>query len=279
MRPFYEAKQNNLEIYEKRSVHVSPHIHKSLECVYVTQGTLELGIGETLYHMDQHDFALVFPNMIHHYQVFGGPACHAIYLLTSPELTGTFSESLQTFYPENPVIVSCNVHPDIPYALHALEMLPLDCYQTTLSQSYTQIILARSFGILHLLNRSDAPAHDIVYNVVTYMARHFTEDISLTKMSHDLGVNLYTLSRVFSSTFHMNFNQYLNQLRLDCAAEFFQNTSESITDIALNSGFTSQSTFNRVFRERFHMSPREYRKRLQSSMQSPHPRPALQSEN
>ena len=34
---------------------------------------------------------------------------------------------------------------------------------------------------------------------------------------------------------------------------------KSITDICLDAGFDSQRTFNRVFRERYRMTPREYR--------------------
>ena len=73
MHFFYELKEDRMEIYEKASVHYPPHIHKSIECIYVTEGTLELGIGETLYHMETGDFGIVFPNVIHHYQVFGSP--------------------------------------------------------------------------------------------------------------------------------------------------------------------------------------------------------------
>lgn len=76
MHFFYELKEEQMEIYEKESVHYPPHIHKSMECIYVTSGTLELGVGRTLCHMETGDFGIVFPNVIHHYQVFsrgGGP--------------------------------------------------------------------------------------------------------------------------------------------------------------------------------------------------------------
>ena len=37
-------------------------------------------------------------------------------------------------------------------------------------------------------------------------------------------------------------------------------TNQTITDVYMNAGFESQRTFNRVFLEEYHMSPREYRK-------------------
>ena len=84
MHFFYELKEDRMEIYEKASVHYPPHIHKSIECIYVTEGTLELGIGETLYHMETGDFGIVFPNVIHHYQMFGSPDSRAFYFLAPP---------------------------------------------------------------------------------------------------------------------------------------------------------------------------------------------------
>ena len=51
MHFFYELKEEQMEIYEKESVHYPPHIHKSMECIYVTSGTLELGVGLSLIHI------------------------------------------------------------------------------------------------------------------------------------------------------------------------------------------------------------------------------------
>ena len=46
-----------------------PHLHEAIEIVYVTDGCIESGVGQELYHMEKGDFAIVFPNVIHHYQV------------------------------------------------------------------------------------------------------------------------------------------------------------------------------------------------------------------
>ena len=82
---------------------------------------------------------------------------------------------------------------------------------------------------------------------------------SLEEMAKDLGVSKYVLSRLFSKTFHRNFNQYLNDARLNYACHRLENTSDSITNICLDSGFESQRTFNRVFKERYKISPSDYR--------------------
>lgn len=124
MRPIYKENAETLEISEEISSHISPHLHKSMELVSVTEGSLELGIGTELYHMEKGDFALVFPEMIHHYQVFDVNPCRAIYALASPLLAASFTRELQQMCPVDPVIPSKNVHPDVNYALRSMLVYP-----------------------------------------------------------------------------------------------------------------------------------------------------------
>ena len=76
----------------------------------------------------------------------------------------------------------------------------------------------------------------------------------------------YVLSRLFSQIFHRNFNQYLNDARLNYASYRLENTRDSITNICLDSGFESQRTFNRTFKERYKISPSDYRSKCVKDM-------------
>ena len=109
-------------------------------------------------------------------------------------------------------------------------------------------------------DKSSVGSNDIIYQTVSYIAAHYTEELTLSKMAHDLGISQSSLSRVFSGTFHTNFNRYLNEARLDYACSLLLHSDHTILDICIRAGFDSQRTFNRVFQERYHMSPREYRK-------------------
>lgn len=263
MLPLYEKTENELDICHVRSRHIAPHLHEVLECVYVTDGTLEIGIGKELYHMEKGDFAIVFPNLIHHYQVFDTKTCRAYYLWAAPSLCGLYLPLLRQSRPKNPVIPAALLHPDIQYALHSLLEYPADAEKTVIYSAFIRLILARSLPIYQL---SDKPIHDnddIIYQTVSYISNNFKRHITLTGMAKDLGFSPYALSRVFSGTFHKNFNHYLNDTRLDYACSLLQYSGRSITEILVSAGFDSPRTFNRVFHERFHMSPREYRKMCQ----------------
>lgn len=262
MYPIYETTKEDIIFNEKVSRHVPPHLHDAFEIVYVTEGTVELGIGQDLYHMEKGDFAIVFPNIIHHYQVFSPGNNRARYILAAPTLFGRFTEIMQKFCPLNPVIDKDNLHLDIINSLGKISQAKLD--NIVIKQAYIQIILARAMEAYELIEKKCVGSDDIVYRTVAYVAANFRGDISLEKMAYDLGVSKYVLSRVFSKTFHTNFSQYVNNTRLNYVCAYLENTNCSITEICLDCGFESQRTFNRVFKQRYRMSPREYRNALES---------------
>lgn len=214
MKPIYEENEETLEIAEQISCHIPPHLHKSMELVSVTEGTLEIGVGTELHQ----------------------------------------------FCPVNPVILSQEVHPDVNYALRSMLVYPAASQGHVLHQAFIQIILARTLPLFEMIDKSSVGSNDIIYQTVSYIAAHYTEELTLSKMAHDLGISQSSLSRVFSGTFHTNFNRYLNEARLDYACSLLLHSDHTILDICTRAGFDSQRTFNRVFQERYHMSPREYRK-------------------
>lgn len=214
MKPIYEENEETLEIAEQISCHIPPHLHKSMELVSVTEGTLEIGVGTELHQ----------------------------------------------FCPVNPVILSQEVHPDVNYALRSMLVYPAASQGHVLHQAFIQIILARTLPLFEMIDKSSVGSNDIIYQTVSYIAAHYTEELTLFKMAHDLGISQSSLSRVFSGTFHTNFNRYLNEARLDYACSLLLHSDHTILDICIRAGFDSQRTFNRVFQERYHMSPRAYRK-------------------
>ena len=256
----YEKRSDEISVEWKDSVHVPPHLHDTIEAIYVTSGTLELGVGQELYHMKSGDFAIVFPNVIHHYQVFGRGENKAVYLFLNPGLAPDYLEHLQRYSPKQPIISKELLHPDIIHSVKAL--LDVDECNTMLIQAYAQIILAHVCSEMEMMNKELIGSDDIIYHTVEYVAKHFREEIHLDRMAYDLGVSKYVLSRVFAKTFHCNFNQYVNGVRLSYASAMLENTHENITNICLDVGFESQRTFNRAFKEKYKMTPREYRKHI-----------------
>ena len=128
----YENKDKGISAEWKKTVHMPPHLHEAIEVVYVTNGNIALGVGMELYNMDEGDFAIVFPNVIHHYQVFDEKENKAIFLYIDPAVLSGFLKELQIYSPKNPVLKKENVHPDV----HFLFLTPdfWDCIFVILSK-------------------------------------------------------------------------------------------------------------------------------------------------
>jgi AraC-like DNA-binding protein len=276
---------------------------------------LELGIDTQLYHLDEGDLAIVFPDQIHHFQVFHPGKNRAIHLLAAPSYFGAYRELLITLQAKNPVIKKDLLDAEVLLALNkimelagenttihegrknldntslstdketkAMETTSLSTgkdtkvldttslftdnvitpgqlnTKNTLLHSWIQILLSYTLQELTLIQRPNIHDYDLVYQTIAYVAEHFHEPLSLTSMAKDLGISQFTLSRVFSRTFHKNFNQYVNEIRLDYVTLLLKDSDTSVTEIMYDAGFQSQATFNRVFQEKYHMTPKQYRK-------------------
>ena len=253
----YDENIDRLYAVHKISHHLPPHLHDTPEFIYVTNGTLELGIEQKFFHMEKGDFAIVFPNIVHHYQVFSKEMNSAVYVYSPLNMTGKFADALMQYSPKNPVIQGCKVHLDVVNAIKSL--VEDDKIDSMIEHAYLQIMLARSLPMLELEKRTQKKCNDIIYQTICYIAGHFKENLYLEKMAKDIGVNKFAISKVFSEIFHSNFNQYLNEQRIHYVCSMLEYSDYPITQIAYEAGFQSQRTFNRAFKEMYHMTPRQYR--------------------
>ena len=104
----------------RKAKHIEPHLHNALEIVCVTSGTLELGVGQELYHMEKGDIGFVFPNVIHHYQVLTPGVNTVTYLIASPFTIAKFADIMQSMAPEYPIIKAEKVEPEVYRVINAI---------------------------------------------------------------------------------------------------------------------------------------------------------------
>lgn len=265
MHLVYEDTKEELLTIGRRAKHQPPHLHQTLELVYVMKGSLELGVGLELFHMEEGDIGLVFPDVNHHCQVFSEQYSEVLYINIPTRTLGTYEELLKRKAPVYPVIKYGELPSEIYPAIQSMKgSVPKNIW---IVQAYLQVIFVRCIPLLTLTEKSQVGSNDLIYQTVSYISANFRKSFLLEDMAKDLGVSKYVLSRVFSKTFHRNFNQYLNDARLGYAKQRLENTNDPITNICLDSGFESQRTFNRVFKEKYMVSPSEYRRKLYEDLE------------
>jgi AraC-like DNA-binding protein len=95
---------------------------------------------------------------------------------------------------------------------------------------------------------------------IEYIGSNFGDKIDIENLAKLCCMSYRNFDRLFQSTFQKSPLDYIIELRLATICNELKNTDEPITSVALRNGFFSISCFNRKFKERTGMTPREWRK-------------------
>ena len=126
------------------------------------------------------------------------------------------------------------------------------------SLAITPILLERKFGALKKL-------HPALRKALLYIADNYQSDISLLSMSDSACVSSSHLSYLFKFHLGQTFKQILSCLRVEKAKNILINNNHiRITDVSYDSGFGDLSHFEKMFKRHTGLSPREYRRKLNS---------------
>ena len=116
-----------------------------------------------------------------------------------------------------------------------------------------------------------------IASILEYLNNNYKEKITLASAANVLGFHPQYFSAFFKKQFHVTFVEYLTTLRINQTLTLLTGTDQSITEIALNHGFSSHKTYSAAFRKVHGVSPSEYRREYLLSSQNTIPE--AQSQN
>ena len=96
-------------------------------------------------------------------------------------------------------------------------------------------------------------------DVCNYINDHCTENLTLDAVAARAGFSKYHFTRLFKQFTNVSFYKYLNQKRIGVAERLLIDPKMSVTEVSLASGFSSLSSFIRMFRLVKGCTPSEYR--------------------
>ena len=102
---------------------------------------------------------------------------------------------------------------------------------------------------------------DMVSTFMKDKKPYLNPDLNLSELADELKMNRGQLSQVINSGFDQNFNDFVNNYRVNAIKEKLNEGSHkqlSLLGIAYDCGFNSKATFNRVFKKLTQTSPTEY---------------------
>jgi AraC family transcriptional regulator len=92
-----------------------------------------------------------------------------------------------------------------------------------------------------------------------YLSAHYTDPVSIGAAAEAACMSPYHFNRLFRALFRETPHEYLTALRLHEAKRLLRTTKLPLGDVAFAVGLQQASSFSRLFRQRYGMSPRDYR--------------------
>ena len=259
-----------------RFVHFPPHTHDYVELVYMCQGQTTHIIDGNQVVLQAGELLFLNQNAIQEIQP-AGERDIAVNFIILPEffdtafrMMGEEENSLRDF------LISC-LRQEHQYGnyLHfqVSDILPIqnlveNMVWTLLNnqpnkRSINQVTMGLLF--LHLMHHTDrirsaSSSFDqqLIFQVLKFIDENY-RDGQLTDLAAQLGYEIPWLSRAIKRLLGRTYKELLQIKRLNQAAFLLQSTRLPITDICAAVGYDNTSYFHRIFREYYHMSPKEYR--------------------
>ena len=252
---------------------VALHWHKSMELIYVKKGrgvaqvdlqTMETEGGDILILPPGTLHALhgipgevmEYENIIFNLDFLGSGAadvCAQQYLVPLAAGRMALPARIRPEQPEYPVISACLAEtealcgergPGYELGVKAA-MLRLLFH---LMRMQPEMTLTESAGMVRLKS------------VLQRVEEEYAQPLTVEQIARGCGCSTSHFMRWFKQMTGTTFTAYLNERRLAVAAERLRQTSENILFIAGEVGFENLSNFNRQFKARYGMTPREYRR-------------------
>lgn len=241
------------------------HFNTAIEFEYVLSGCEEVTVDGKKELLDSGGVSIAFPYQAHGYRkVEEGNKFFFIAPSSILELPG---KNLSHALPETPFYHYIGSDREFFEALLSPLILTAKEYGMMTADSreyYTEII--RAVILFHLEHTGykeiiEQPlGTQLFQRIMMYLDAHYDDcDFSTEKAAREIGVSAQYLSLLVRRSTGYTLTEHLRNLRIAKARRLLRRTNMSVSEIALESGFSSIRTFNRVFAETIGKTPRDFR--------------------
>lgn len=246
----------------------SPHWHYEYEIFFMLRGSLTVNMENGSYRLEQGDIILINPCEIHAMTLAEkGNIC----------LTLQFSSEIISEVYKDTFYFILNTKLDIPQ-----KQLAASEFRCILAEmglllfekpgGYPFIMkshLYRFIGSLfrHVRYQRNKPNETVLSSldldefdrIKQYIKAHFKEEMKQDQLCKALGVSRSSLYRLLKTSGSSSTKDLTNYYRIEFAKTLLNNSKMPVLDIAIESGFESESSFYRIFKSITGVAPNQYR--------------------
>lgn len=146
------------------------------------------------------------------------------------------------------------------------------CYINSMDKTLRDLkVNSLLYDILYRIQKPYAPdvlhpaRHEdkqIVLKAKEYIDENFCGDCSLSEISEHIHISPNYLHTLFSEQTGITPFAYVTEKRIELAKRMILAGNNTLLEIALETGFSSQSHFNKIFKKKTGYTPAEYRRKI-----------------
>ena len=259
----------HINLFINRIFYRSFHMHREMELLCLLAGECQVNVRGRIWAVKAGDILLINHNEAHGIESEGG--ADFVILQVSNHMLMTYYPGFRTTWFEKTVVtegLKKEQKEELWRVIRALSLAYLA------EEDYYELdVVGKAAELLRLLYQH---CPNTIYSEEKYLERkkvlgrvsrladsiseRYAEKMSLQELAEEEGLTVPYLSHFFREQFGVSFQEYVNNLRFENALRLMANPQLSINDIAVTSGFSDVKYMARLFRERFSMTPGEYRK-------------------
>ncbi len=247
------------------------HYETDLTIYFVLNGGLSVGCSNSVLSLAEKDFLIVNPYQLHSVEL--EEHCLAMRFLVNLGKISEFYDISELDFVGNSVEEESGQH----MALRGLLEKCVAFYYgkrsnngrilLKLNSLYYNIaeLLISSFSVVKNRNvDADDREFDesLIQEMTRYVHMNYQSPVKLEDLAEHFFLSTAYISRFFKKKLGINFTKYLTDIRLDEAVKRLETTDKTLTWIAMDCGFPNLVSFNAAFKNRYQMSPKEYRASL-----------------
>lgn len=252
------------------------HWHNEIEFVYIDNGEYIETIDFETYNVKKGDILIVPPCVLHSFKQYEDEkTSFRTVMFDMSIVTGNNTDacSIKYFTPftENRYISPNVISSDMPHYNELKEKLldVMDIYSNK-EFGFELALKAKLYEMFYLLfkyffkseiNECNIKAGTTksIKIILDYISENYMYPITIEELAETVNLSKHYFMRFFKKYMGMTCIEYINDYRLNIAANLLLTTRMKITDIAAGIGITNLSYFNRIFKKKFNLTPKEYR--------------------
>jgi AraC family transcriptional regulator, dual regulator of chb operon len=250
------------------------HNHDFYEMFLVVYGSIIHCVNDTSLCLQEGSLVFMRPEDIHYYRPDNDNNCGLINIAFPAQTLKALLDYLGNGFEadrllnakEPPMVVLSNTEKEIAKdRLESINLLPRDNKKRFKTEARILLLefITKYFPQKQEQKTKSAPQWLEQLKIEMQKKENFTAGVSA--MFSMTNKSTEHVCRVFQEYFHQTPSQFINELKLNFAANLLTNSDEAIVNLCLEAGFENLSHFYHQFKRKFNMSPAQFRKTYQRS--------------